>query len=217
MEIINMDKLQFRKFNIKDTSKCSELAVDAWPVVSAVASKEDTIKFMNVLIDLSRLFSTWLEVVCISENIIGFLFGRIDSDYRMKDKFKAFFSILSIVIKIIVGGYGRISKRFTLLRKLILTEIKVVRNRPKSDGEVTLFVVDSKYRGKGIGRMLMDRFIDTVKSKNARVITVYTEQGSNWKFYEIYGFRKYSTFYDDLTSYVRNEDVKGFIYAIDLQ
>ncbi|MCG2821465.1 MAG: GNAT family N-acetyltransferase [Candidatus Atribacteria bacterium] len=210
-----MDELRFREFDAKDISKCSELVVDAWPIVNALGTKEDVNKFISIFIELTLLSSTWREVVCVSDNIIGLLFGRINSDYR--NKFKAFFSILSIGMKIILWKYKGVSKRLTLLRKIISTEIKVMLNSPKSDGEVTFFIVDSKYRGKGIGRMSMDRFIDTAKKKNAKMISVYTEQESNWRFYENYGFRKYRTFYDDMTSFFRKEDINGFIYTINLQ
>jgi len=223
IEAVDMNKPQFRKFSMKDISRCSELAAEEWAIVSASLSKEDAIKSTKVLINTSRKFCTWLEVVCISDNVIGFLFGRINSDYNMKNKIMAFFSMFALPIKVIIGRFGiagiykRPSKRFTFFKKLILNDIKVMRNHPKkTDGEINLFFVDSKYRGKGIGRMLMDRFIDNAKNKNAKVITAYTVQIGNWKFYETYGFKRYSTFDDDLTSYIKNENVKGFVYAIDL-
>jgi len=213
-----MDELQFREVTTKDIRKCAEITADAWFVVSNVMPKEDVVKFWSAFINLFRTFSTRSEVALISGNIVGLLFGRIDRDYGMKDKFKLFFSVSAIFIGIITGKYGRVSKRFTFLRKLILTEIKVLRNNPKSDGEVTLFVVDSKYRGKGIGRILMDRFLDAAKKKNAKVIVVNTGQRlANWKFYEIYGFKRYGAFHDDLVSYVMNEDAENLIYTIDLR
>jgi len=223
MRDINVDKLQFRRTMSADIPKCSEIFSDTWPTKSDVASRGDANKFKNAFINVARWNSTWSEVACISNNIVGFLFGRINSDFRLKNRFKMFFSILVIFISIISGKYGvletngKLSERFTFLKKFILSEIKIIKNHPKSDGEVILVVVGSNYKGKGIGKMLMDRFIDDAKSKNAKVITVYAVQSSNWKFYEIYGFRKYATFYDDMTSYAGNEDVRGFIYMIDLQ
>jgi ribosomal protein S18 acetylase RimI-like enzyme len=214
---MNRDKLQIRKFNKEDTLRCSELAADAWPIVSTWVPKKDVVKFMHSYVEIYKLQSTWLEVACISGNIVGFLFGRVNTDYKMIAKIKAFFSILAIGIKIISGRYGNVSKPFTLLWKFDLNELKVKRNTPKSDGEVVLFVVDSKYRGRGIGKVLMDRFMETAKNKNANVISVYTNTEANWRFYEKYGFKKYSAFYDDLTSYFKNEEVKGFVYTIGIQ
>lgn len=211
-----MDKLQFRRFTTEDIPECAQMIADTWPI-SNVIPKEGVIDLVQTFLDFFRLYSTWLEVVCTSGKVIGFLFGKINRDYGMGDRFKAFFAILATVIRAFAGRYGTIPKRFTLLRKLVLTIIKTLLNSPKADGEVILFVVDCKYRGKGIGRMLMDRFLDVAKRKNAKIITLCTEQKTcNWKFYEIYGFKRYRTFYDDLIAYVINEDTNSFIYVIDL-
>jgi hypothetical protein len=106
---------------------------------------------MHLYVEICKLESTWLEVAYISGNIVGFLFGRVNTDYKMIAKIKAFFSILAIGIKIIFGRYGSVSKPFTLLWKFELNELKVKRNTPKSDGEVVLLVVDSKYKGMVMG------------------------------------------------------------------
>jgi len=216
-DITGMDKVQFRKFNKKDTSRCSELTVDAWSFVSALVPKEDMVKFMHLYVELNRIYSTWMEVACISDNIVGLFFGRVDSDYKMIAQFKAFFSFCMICIRMVCGRCGRVSAPFTLLRKLISDESNIKRNTPKSDGEVVFIVVDSEYRGRGIGRALMDRFLASAKKGNASVITTQSDEESSWGFYEKYGFQKCSTFHNDLASYIRNGDVKSFIYTIDVQ
>lgn len=156
-----------------------------------------------------------MEVASIRGNIVGLFFGRVDSDYKMIAQLKAFFSFCVMCIRMICGRCGRVSAPFTLLRKLNSNESNIKRNTPKSDGEVVLIVVDSEYRGRGIGRALMDRFLASAKERNAGVITVQSDEESSWGFYEKYGFRKCSTFHNDLASYIRNGDVKSFIYTID--
>jgi ribosomal protein S18 acetylase RimI-like enzyme len=99
-----------------------------------------------------------------------------------------------------------------------LTELKLKVNMPRSDAEIRLFIVDSKHRGKGIGGMLIDRFLHTARDAGSTLATVYTDdKTSNWQFYEKYGFRRVGTFHDNVTSYFCNVDSTGMIYVLDLK
>ena len=64
----------------------------------------------------------------------------------------------------------------------------------------------------------MSRFIDYARKKGARRVSVYTtDPGSDWGFYESYGFRKHSSFRDGFMSFARKEEVKAKIYILDIQ
>jgi ribosomal protein S18 acetylase RimI-like enzyme len=208
--------LDFRAFRGDDAPECSQFAAEAWPILSALVPAEDVVKFMRAYVEVSRLASTWREVARISERVVGFLFGRINADYTRITVLKAFFFCLIIGVKVILGRYGHLARPLTFLKKFMRATLKVQRNAPRSDAEVVLFVVDSKHRGKGIGTALMDRFVSAAKDKKTKVIMLSTDPLSNWKFYEKYGFKRYSTFEDDLNSYIKNEDVESYIYAIGI-
>jgi ribosomal protein S18 acetylase RimI-like enzyme len=210
-----LGEVTFRPFRVHDLSECSRLAADAWPAMATLVPEEEGAKFMRSYVELSRSASTWLEVACIGKSVVGFLFGSIDADCNIVAELKAFISSLVVGVKVLTGSYGRLSRPLTLLRKYLATERKVERPSSASDAEVELFVVGSPHRGKGIGKALMDRFVAVAERKKARVITVYTDPLSNWMFYERYGFRRSNTFEDDFNSYLKHEDVKGFIYAIE--
>jgi GNAT superfamily N-acetyltransferase len=209
-------EVTFRPFRVHDLSECSRLAADAWPAMASLVPEEEAVRFMRSYVELSRCASTWLEVACIGKKVVGFLFGSIDSDNNRVAELKGIISSLVVVAKVLTGRYGRLSRPLTLLRKYLATDRKVERSSSASDAEVELFVVGSPHRGKGIGKALMDRFVAVAERKKAKVITVYTDPLSNWTFYEKYGFRRSSTFEDDFNSYLKREDLKGFIYAIEI-
>lgn len=87
---------------------------------------------------------------------------------------------------------------------------------PEADAIVQWFVVDAKHRGKGIGTALMDRFVGGAKNRGAQRIALHTDQLSTWQFYEKYGFTRWSTFTEVFSSYLKGEEVKGFIYTLDI-
>lgn len=173
---------------------------------------------MEGYIESSLMDANWTDVACDSQGVVGFLFGRIDK-YRgeVADKGSMFGEIPTFA-KYIVGKYRKTPGILTLFWTVVLTEFKLKLNMPKSDAEIRLFIVDSKYRGRGIGGMLMDRFLGTVRDVGSTLATVYTDDKmSNWQFYEKYGFRKVGTFHDNVTSFFCDVDSTGIIYALDLK
>jgi GNAT superfamily N-acetyltransferase len=172
---------------------------------------------MHGYIELARLPSTRQEVACISDEAVGLLFGRMDSDCTPATELKTLLASLRMGCRAILGRYGRIKKPLTLLRKGITTSTLVKKHLPETDAIVKLFVVDSEHRGKGIGRALMDRFVAAAKSKRARVIALHTDQLSSWWFYEKYGFKRWGTFTEVVSSYLKGKDLEGYTYVMELE
>jgi GNAT superfamily N-acetyltransferase len=172
---------------------------------------------MHGYIELARLPSTWLEVACISGKVVGLLFGRVDSDCTPVTELRMLLASLRVGCRAILGCYGRIKKPLTLLRKGMATSTLVKKHLPETDAIVELFVVDSKHRGQGVGRALMDRFVAAAKSKGAHVISLHTDQLSSWWFYEKYGFKRWSAFTEVVSSYLKGKDVEGYTYAMELE
>lgn len=210
-----MDDLSFRPFRKDDLSACARFTADAWPVVSALVPGQDVVKLMHAYVELGRLPSTRLEVACVSGKVVGFLFGRINSEYGTTKKLTTLISYLMIGIRAILGKYGRLSRPLTFLRKAVKTGNRVKQHMPKSDAVVVLFVADAKHRGKGIGRALMDRFVSAAKSQGTQTVALHTDQLSSWQFYEKYGFTRWGTFTEILSSHLAGADVKGFIYVLN--
>lgn len=209
-----MKEVQFRNFHKKDIENLAKLAVDAWPIVSSLVPVQDIPKLMKAYVQINRIGSTWLEVAMIDDKIVGFLFGRLNKDYTALDRIKSIIPSLWILLKIRLGKYGKLAEPMTFLKQLMATEQKVQFHTPQADGEVMLFVVDSSHRGKGIGRALLNRFLKRARFLNSRLISVYTDPLSNWRFYEKYGFERYGTFIDDLNTYIKKTETEGFIYII---
>ena len=207
---------QFRPFKPEDMDTCTRLAWQAW-VADDEGPEEDVDP--GVMEGYVRSFlarSNWNEVACDSHGVIGFLFGRITAG-RGKTGVRSQLSELELIPRFLCGDYGpRLSPRILLY--FFTTEFKVLVNVPRSDAEINLLIVDSAHRGKRLGTRLIDRFVASAKEAKCRMVTLYTDdQMSNWKFYEIYGFKKIATFHDELTSYFSEKDATGIVYALDLK
>jgi ribosomal protein S18 acetylase RimI-like enzyme len=210
-------EIVFRLFADGDMCRCSEMCAQAWPEIHSVAPAGDGQIAMQAIVEFDRASATWQEVACVSGRIVGMLMGRVDRDVTPLGRLKAFIGEQLVYLKVFAGLYGKMSDRIELIRRGMSDDRAKARNSPEAGGEVTLFVVDKDHRGKGIGRMMMDRFIRYAKGRGAERITVYTnDPGCNWGFYEKYGFSHYSTFPDSFTSFTAKREVKALIFSIDL-
>lgn len=58
------------------------------------------------------------------------------------------------------------------------------------DGEISLLIVDKKYRGKGIGQKMINKTFGYAKKDNMKNIEICTDESCNFKFYEHCGCKK---------------------------
>ncbi len=205
-------QIQFREFEVTDFDDSLLIAREAWPDDTAMLPET----FLRSDIGLYFSLATWARVATVSGRVVGVLLGQIHNDLSLLGQIRSIILSMWQVLLISLGAYDQLPRRFTFVRKYLATEIRWARNRPASDAEVTLLMVAAGYRGLGIGKQLMDLFLGTARDKGAQKASVSTEEDSNWRFYEHYGFSRCCDFYDDLDSFIRNRDIRAFYYTFDL-
>ena len=210
--------VRIRKFAAADILRCAEIATEVWPDVPESMTREEMTRLMTAYVEDSMIMSTRHEVACVSDEVVGVIFGSIEGAVRLEDRIRMSVLRLSTWLRFVAHGRTSILTRSSVLMKSIATEMKLIRARPESDAEVTLLLLSSDHRGKGIGKLLMGRFLQEARSKSARTATVYTtDPGCNWRFYERCGFKEVGGFDDDLVSFVQGVDTRGLVFAMDLQ
>ncbi len=195
---------------------CSRLAWDAW---AADADMRDEFANPRVMEGYVRTFmvrSNWTEIAYDSSGVIGLLFGRVGR-VKSSENPGPLASELGMIPQLIFGVDGqRISP--VVIWHFFSTEFKVLVNVPRSDAEVNLIIVESRYQGKGLGKKLMERFIGAARDAGCKSLTLYTDDAaSNWRFYEILGFKKVATFHDGLTSFFVERKANGLVYVLDIK
>jgi len=211
------DKVQFRYFRRSDIETCARISADAWPETANVSRSGDTVRTMKLYVEFYYYSATSLDVACIDGQVVGLLFGRIDREHGTFGKIRSRLGHSRVYLKLIMGRYWKGADRFKLVRSAMSDDRNITEHSPDADGEVMLFVVDGKFQGRGIGRALMDRFLQRAREADSKRITVSTNDiWCNWGFYDKYGFKLQGSFRDSFTSFVRKEEIKNLIFAIDL-
>lgn len=58
------------------------------------------------------------------------------------------------------------------------------------DGEISILLVDSNYRGKNIGKKLLFKIFEMAKNDNIKNLQIVTDESCNYQFYEKCGCKK---------------------------
>ena len=58
------------------------------------------------------------------------------------------------------------------------------------DGEISIFILDKKYRGKGIGKELLYKIFDLAKKDNIKNLQILTDESCTYQVYEKLGCKK---------------------------
>ena len=170
----------------------------------------------------TRRLCAWIYLMEILEETEQFVY------YRKNKKLLGF------------AGYSKNNSKKYLLRKRLAKFVKNILYKSKSiknvnalkeynenysytpdemkndfDGEVSILILDKKYRGKGIGKKLLTELFDLAQKDNIKNLQILTDESCNYRIYENLGCIKvYETIvenkeYDKLGNIVTE---KAFIY-----
>lgn len=210
-------ELSFRPCKDNDIPALARLAKEAWPANSTVGSVEDELSGMESYIEYSLSVSNWTEVAEAKEGVVGFLLGRIDRYPTRPLARRTFVGEFPAALSWLLKRREKTSWHLSFAWAILLTDLKLMLNRPASDASIEMFIVDSRHRGKGIGRELMERFLEAARRAGSKSVTVYTDDRmSNWQYYERWGFKKIKIFYDNITSKYSGRPAQGMIFVLDI-
>jgi ribosomal protein S18 acetylase RimI-like enzyme len=100
--------------------------------------------------------------------------------------------------------------------RMSLGNLSVIIREPRSPAEITMLNSQEEYRG-GIGRVLVDAWVEEVRKRGCEKTTVMTDTTVNWEFYEKYGFERIREFAVKTFDYaLPGEDSRVFIYSLEI-
>ena len=213
---MNLEGVSFRKYEPGDLKRCAALAVQAWPIRGRPVAQPGEPNTFEAWIESDSRSATWTEVAVVSGDVVGFLFGSVDKLKAKGTAREEAEDMLWMFRRVFSGDIRgwRISIRTAV--SFFLTQFMLEINRPEADAEISLLIVDEKFRGRDIGKTLVDRFVKTAKEAGAHSVRLFTDDKiSNWKFYEILGFRKTVSFYDAISTYFAGERANAIYYVLD--
>jgi len=203
------ESLTFREYEKKDFQRCVEITVHTWPELTGGRAAADLEGYLWP--------TTWRQLACIDNVPVGLLFGTVYSDLGALGRLKVPFKHAAVYTKVLLGLYGKTPDSFAYIMGGIATERDIEGGRPEADGEINFFEIDPAYRGKGIGKELLRRFVEHAVSRGASRLSVNSLEFEDWGFYVKQGFTRLSTTFRDAThSRIRDEETLGYHFVMEI-
>ncbi|MFW0859069.1 MAG: GNAT family N-acetyltransferase [Dehalococcoidia bacterium] len=212
--------IDFRSCDRADYPACASIGAAAFALDAGALERKlngTTVKIYEAAVEICDGTSTYSELAVIDGEVAGFIFGRIERHFTLIDKCCLVKKYLPLLGRFLLGRYGSRQKLVRLLWPLLREEQELRGKVPPGEGKIEYFAVSPKYQGQGIGRKLMDRFVQHAVRCGVQALSVFTSETVSFWFYERYGFQRWAEFDSPLGSYLHGKPIKGFSYRLPLQ
>ncbi len=158
-------------------------------------------------------------IVGDKEQVVGILFGsKEDISYIEELKFsrKDILNNKWKNKKIQDGFFGNQEVAKQQLSRFIMNDALGEEDACLFSGEVNLFIVSNELQGQGLGRKLMDRYIEFCRNNQLESVFLWTDEDCNHSFYSRYGFSLHKRF-NTYTSYrVKSLTENGMVFSLQV-
>lgn len=155
-------------------------------------SKKPIYIYKLLLCDIVNNLDYSVIVVDEDDQVMGCILGKFNNEKKsLKKIFNLFKFLIKLEYYILFNLLGKkISSIKTILSILYVFNI-LKKDENKFDSNIELFILKEELRGMGLGRALMDDYMDYCARQNLNSVHLCTDKTSNYKFYEKYGFTLY--------------------------
>ncbi|AEB75145.1 GNAT family N-acetyltransferase [Clostridium botulinum] len=211
-----MSELIYREVKKDDYERIKFLINEAWKFEKFTSNLNVKDKSLEIYLRTCLLEKNYTQVVEQNGEVIGLIFGKTNNGYNFLKNIKNIPSMIVSVIQLIFENkkdrknmreYSKVQKAY----KQLLKEYS-----GKFDGEVVLFVVGKECRGKGIGKRLMNNFLDFCKRKEQRKIYLFTDTQCNYGFYDNNGFKRIGEKDVSINNSDGEIEMGVFLYSYDI-
>ena len=203
---------EIRDYTENDYEQCSELVCRAWNFDSVFRPTEFTDLAKSIYTGGAQIDSTFKSVAVLNDEVIGFIFGMNRTLYKSKLHLKYRVRVLWRIY--------RIRDSTPTKKELIQAMSEHEKNRsalvPKKRSEIVLFVVSEAHQGKGVGRALWGKFLNSCIELSESRVYVETNKNGASSFYENIGFKHLSDFNSPLHEFA-TPNGQACIYVYNAQ
>ena len=185
-----MRDITYRKINKNDYNYIKDMMNKNFYLYEYIEDKRILDTFLNSYLYNCLAEKTFSMVAEKDGKTVGIILGNAKQEYKT---YKASLNIIKAFYYTLLTGIKAKIYKTNIKQYKGIVEIynKLMKKANKNfDGVLTLFVVNDKYQGYGIGKKLLSYFFEYEKQNNVKNIYVYTDSKCNYKFYDSQGFKK---------------------------
>jgi GNAT superfamily N-acetyltransferase len=211
-----MNNLIYRKLEKRDYPDIMEMIDNAWhfdKYTDKPKSKEHMLKAFMRGVLLAQNYNLIAE---LDGKAVGIICGKIP---KLRGFLKNIKHLPSAVYHALCLNFGRDQRRILLgFKDMQMVYARLLKEtKTKFGGELEFFVVHSKSQGLGVGKKLLNEYLQYCKEHDVKNIYLYTDVNCNYGFYEHHGFVRQGTLPVTFELYNGKLTYDNFIYSTEVR
>lgn len=212
-----MKNIQYRPIEKRDYSEVGDLLCQTFGLYHYVSNPEELEILKRQYVYSCLAEATYTCVAVENDHVIGVIMGNAKSDYFLWNHLSAIGATGWYNLKLLrlsrkcrsgIQGYRQLHKVYRAFSQ---------RHKGEFDGVLTLFAVEERCQGLGIGRALLLGLLTYLQSCKTKKIYLYTDSTCNVAFYKHHGFVPLEK---EMISILRDGEafsIDVFLYSYSLQ
>lgn len=181
-------QITFREYQKQDFEPLETIIRETWHY-DDLSSPKTAGKLAKVFLSSCLTNYTFSKVAVLDGNVVGIILVNHIKKHKcsFSDRLLQIQSILSLYSSKEGRAVSKIFGSVNGIDKQLLNEINKIY-----PAELSLFVVSSSCRGKGIGKMLFQAALEYMKQEHLKEFYLFTDTSCNYGFYEHQGMKRRS-------------------------
>lgn len=180
------EEIIFREFRDQDYKPLEDIIRKTWKY-DKFCSPKAAAKLAKAYLASCLANQTFTCVAAVNDVPVGIIMGKNTNRHRCPLRLRL--HLLASIWSLVISKEGRAASRiFSAVNE---TDQELLRDSRKDyHGEVAFFAIDSKYRGRGLGKKLFDALLSYMKQENISEFYLFTDTSCNYPFYERQGMKR---------------------------
>ena len=211
------DAVVYREITPLDYPRLKEMIINAFGLPRFSENRVVINSLAEIYLRATILVSTYHQVAIKGGNAIGFLYGRLNGEKYLSNRWWHRFVI---VVHVMIAGMLSLFSLPTVLQALKYDQtyqaLKAMCNK-EFKSEVTGLIVASESRGLGVGKRLYMDFVDYLDERGATSFFLFTDSALSYGFYEKQGMIREATIPVTFNIKPTPETLEIYLYSRSVQ
>ena len=202
------EQIIIREYKETDHKFLENMVREAWKY-DRFCSEKISAKMAEVYLNSCLTNQTFIAVAEIDGIPAGVIMAKDNRAHKCPLSLRL--KWLKSVAALFISGEGRkISKIFMCVQDIDKELLSACEK--KYEGEIALFVIDKRYRGRGLGRQLFQKAVAYMKEQGILEFYLFTDTSCNYPFYEHVGMTRRCQKKQEIDVNGEKGDMTFFIY-----
>lgn len=206
------EQIMIREFKENDSKTLEKIIREAWKY-DELAGPETASMLARVYLYSCLANQTFVRVAETEGIPVGVIMGKNIRKHKCPLKYRVK-QVLSVILLFLSREGRQIAGIFRSVNGI---DQKLLENCKKDyEGEIAFFAVDSKFRGRGIGKRLFQSVTSYMRQERIHSLYLFTDTSCNYGFYEHEGMNKSQEYAQTFHIHNQQANMKFFLYDIVL-